>query len=112
MVQRNFKITWNVEAENLLRRRGNYTLEQIHKEFERDPKKEALLFDTVHHCFVTPVANHRYSVVWRMFPDRNEAEVSAVVPTRFVAGGDLQALKERVKSVVSLETDGRVTLDP
>jgi len=111
MAERNLKITWKAEAETLLRRRGNYTLARIHEEFERDPNKEAVAFDKVRNCFVTPVADHRYSVVWRLFPERNEAEVSAVVPTRFVDGGDTQALKERVKDVVLQETGGKLMLD-
>lgn len=104
-------VQWSPEAEDLLRRRGNYTLEQIHQEFERDPKREALSFDQDRRCYVTPVANHRYSVIWQMFPKQNIAKVAAVVPTRFVAGDNPQTLKARVQSVVSLETGGRVTLD-
>lgn len=111
MSQHAFKIKWNREAESLLRKRGNYTLERIHEEFERDPNKEAMVFDQVNHCFVTPVANRRYSVVWRWFPDRNEAEVSAVVPTRFVPEANIDSLKERVKSVVLMESGGRVNLE-
>ena len=112
MARDSLEIRWNKEAENLLRRRGNYTLEQIQQEFQRDPKREAMVFDMAHQRYVTPVAGHRYSVVWRLLPDQNVAEVSAVVPTRFAAGGNVQALKERVKRVVTMETQGRVTLEP
>jgi hypothetical protein len=111
MAHDNLTVRWRKEAEDLLRRRGNYTLEQIHEEFEKDPARDALSLDLARRCYVTPVANHRYSVIWQMLPGQNVAEVSAVVPTRFVAGGDPQALKAQVKRVVSLETGGRVNLD-
>ena len=111
MAELAFKVQWDEEAENLLRRRGNYMLEKIHEEFERDPQKEALEFDPDNNCFVTPVANRRYSVVWRMFREQKLAKVSAVVPTRFVRE-NIETLKNRVKSIVLQESGGRVKLTP
>lgn len=110
MATKDYKIIWKREADNLLRRRGNLMLEKIHAEFESNPHKEALKFDLANNAFVTPVANRRYSVVWKMMPDGNVVEVSAVVPTRFVPEANIETLKERVKSIVLLESDGRVTL--
>jgi len=109
MTEHAFKVEWDQEAENLLRRRGSYAFEKIQEEFERDPNKEAIAFDPINHYFVTPVANRRYSVVWRMLPDQNVAKVSAVVPTRFVPE-DAETLKERVKSIVLQESCGRIKL--
>jgi hypothetical protein len=111
MGEHRFKVVWDREAENLLRRRGNYTLERIHEEFDRDPTKEAMTVDPNSNLFVTPVANRRYSVVWRMLPDQQMARVSAVVPTRFVPE-DIGTLKQRVESIVLQESCGRVTLAP
>jgi hypothetical protein len=108
MTDRDFDITWNIEADNLLRRRGNYMRDLIRTEFERNPRKDALLFDR--NCYVTPVADDRYSVVWRFNPLRRIAEVSAVVPTHFGPGEDKRSLKERITSIVFQETGGKVNL--
>lgn len=105
-----FKFEWHKEADDLLRRRGSYTLEQIHSEFEDSPLKNAVELDPLNNFYVTPVASGRYSVVWQLIQDKNIAQVSAVVPTRFSGEANSQDLKESVKSVVSQEFGGRITL--
>ena len=106
-------VVWDKSADDLLRKSGNYALDQIHEEFELDPEKEAVRIDADLPFFLTPVARRRYSVIWR----RNDAagkpiyEVSAVVPVRFARVAEGMTLKERVKKAVSQESDGRVELD-
>ena len=112
MIDDRLIVEWAPEAESLLRRRGNFARQQIQQEFEKAPRQEALQFDPDRRCFVTPVANRRYSVVWREDPIQKRAIVSAVVPTQFSNTNGIWDLKRRVLDVVRIETNGRVTLDP
>jgi len=110
-------VEWQPQADDLLRKSGNYTLDQIHEEFDREfklnPDLEKLRVDPIADVYVTPVADRRYSVIWKLKggSDRKVAVVSAVVPVRFAGEAEGVSLKQRVKNAVLLESGGRLKLD-
>ncbi len=108
-----FEVTWDEEADDILRKSGNYTLEQIHNDFELDPLNRAVKVDPDLPYFVTPVLDRRYSVIWQLSEgaEKKIAKVSAVVPLRFAGVAEGLTLKQRVKTAVQRASNGRVALD-
>ena len=107
-----FEVKWDEQAKELLRKSGNYTLKQIQDEFAQNPENEAVQIELNQPYYVTPVANRRYSVIWRRDDvlDKPVARVSAVVPLKFARVADM-ALKQRVKNAVLKESEGLLKLD-
>ncbi len=97
-------VRWLPAARKLLGKRDRYTREAIERDFKQDPRREAIEFDQARHCWVTPVADNRYSVIWHMDPDGSVAIVEAVVPVHFV-GDDREQLKNQVNEVVRLAAE-------
>ena len=108
-----YEVRWDPQAEELLRRDGNFVLKAVQEEFKQDPNKGAYPIDDSQY-YLTPVANRRYSVIWKVnaIAGKPIAKVSAVVPLRFaqVAEGGM-TLKERVRTAVMRESGGQVQLD-
>jgi len=105
----NFQISWSDGAKLLLKKRDHYTRDAIQGEFMQNPEKDVVAVDADQRWFVTPVANHRYSVIWKRMPDQQHAVVEAVVPAQF-APNKAGRLMEQVMSVVEQESDGDVRL--
>ena len=103
---------WEEPARLMLDRRDRFTWPTIAAEFDRVSTQKSLLlsnsiaFDQDNQGYLTPVADHRYSVVWYM--DDDVPIVRAVVPTtRFRPGSDLKA---RVEAIVREASDNLITL--
>lgn len=104
---------WEEPARLMLDRRDRFTWPAIAAEFDRLSSQRASLlassipFDAGNHGYLTPVADHRYSVVWYLGAD-DKPIVRAVVPTtRFRAGSDLKA---RVDEIVREASNNLITL--
>jgi hypothetical protein len=104
--------SWEKPAELMLDRRDRFTRPKIAKEFEHFSEvKERLFsgsiaFDPDNDGYLTPVADHTYSVVWYLEDD--QPVVHAVVPTaRFRSGADL---KERLAEIVREASNNLITL--
>ncbi len=108
MAVKNFEISWSEGAQFLLRKRDHYTRDAIQCEFAEDPEKEVVSVDSGN-WFATPVANHRYSVIWKRMPDQRQAVVEAVVPAQF-APNKAGTLMQQVMKVVEQESNGDVKL--
>ena len=74
------RVIWEDDALRLLEGRDRYTRNAIREEFRRDPSKGAVEIDTEQHQFLTPVSDNRFTVVWRLDDQTQQAVVSAVVP--------------------------------
>lgn len=106
-MSKQFKIDWEPEAEELLRKRDRFTRQAIKDTFADDPYKGALPLDGG--AYATPVANNRYTVVWQAGADADSVHVKAVVPTQFQSEST-EKLKEQVREVVALESRGKLKL--
>lgn len=104
-----FKIEWTEKANLLLSRRGHQANDLIKMEFAEKADTNLVRVDEASNLFVTPVANSRYSVVWRKEPDRKLVE--AVVPAQFSPNKSGKLLKQ-VLSAVEHESNGYVILTP
>jgi hypothetical protein len=104
-------VDWSPEAKDLLQKRDRYTREVIEAEFKKNPQNEAIEFDKTEHYYVTPVANRRYTVIWKMDhrPGNRVAMVRAVVPTQF-DGTNMERIRNEVASVVRAESNGAIKL--
>jgi hypothetical protein len=71
-------VAWEDQALDLLDSKDRYTRSEIRNEFRRDPKKDAIEFDPVGRCYLTPVSDNRFSVVWQLIDQ--QALVRAIVP--------------------------------
>lgn len=105
---------WTPSAKQLLSQRDRFTQKAIVDDFGEsvkeasEPPSTSVEFDKDKRGFITPVMDDRYGVVWYQKDDT--AEVRAIVPTtRFHTGMD--NLKERVKKVVSRESEGLILLE-
>ena len=85
-------VIWEDDALKLLEGRDRYTLNAIREEFRRDPQKDAIEFDPAHNTFLTPVSDSRFSVVWRLNEEGQQAVVRAVVPPLRARREDLPLL--------------------
>ncbi len=105
------EVSWDPAAKVLLQKRDRYTREAIQVEFADNPIKDAIEFDMQQHYYVTPVANKRYTVVWKMSDGLNKktAKVHAVVPTQFL-GNDIDRIRNEVKFAVNKESKGTIKL--
>ena len=99
-------IYWANSAIKLLDTRDRYTRSSILEVFGRNPRIEALQYDT--DAFITPVSNRRYSVVWRLDKDRNCALVRAVIPWINLESEPPDTRKDRVERAIARETKSAV----
>ena len=102
-------ITWTKNAKRLMNLRDHYARDAIEVDFSKNHDREAVPVDTQHRYFVTPVANYRYSVIWKK--DQNDVVVEAVLPGEF-SPDDQGNLIDRVKKAVEHESNGYVTFIP
>lgn len=102
------KILWENDALKLLETRDRYTRSAILEEFGRAPERGAIRFDAADHGYLTPVANRRFSVVWRLDLEKNCALVRAVVPLTNFGGESTGELKARVERAIERESKGAV----
>ena len=101
------RVSWEPAAKDLLQKRDRYTREAIEEEFADNPTKGAIEFDVQEHYYATPVANKRYTVVWKM--SDKVANVRAVLPTQFL-GSDIERIRNEVKFAVNKESKGAIQL--
>lgn len=99
-------IEWSKNARRLMNLRDHYARDAIEIDFEKNPEKDAVAVDPQHRWFITPVADYRYSVIWRREPDRFVVE--AVLPGDF-SPDDQGNLVERVREAVKHESNGYIT---
>ena len=112
------KVIWEDKALGLLDGRDRYTRNAIREEFSRDPRKDAIEFDPEQRGFLTPVSDSRFSVIWRLDEQRQEALVRAVVPLTNIptAASELEKpdalnnLKEYVQRAVQKESKGTIAV--
>ena len=105
------KVIWEDEALKLLEARDRYTRNAIREGFSENPEKAAILFDRAQGGFLTPVSHARYSVVWYLDVDRQQAVVRAVVPlTNLTAVDDTDELKKYVQRAVQAESNGEIVV--
>jgi len=104
---------WEPTAKLMLDRRDRFIQPEIQAEFDRYSDEKPLLlsssivFDPDNEGYLTPVADHRYSVVWYFKDD--QPVVHAVVPTaRFTPGAE--GLKSRVEAIVRQASDNLIKL--
>ena len=104
-----FEIIWTSEAVTLLRKRDHYTRDAIMNEFQASLRDllRAIPVNPEKTRFVTSVANHKYSVIWKK--NNHDAIVEAVVATQFSPKQALHLTKQ-VQSVVQQESNGEYTL--
>jgi hypothetical protein len=108
----NLAVIWEDDALKLLEGRDRYTRNAIREEFRRDPEKGAIEFDPAHRGFFTPVSDGRFSVVWSLNEEHQQAVVRAVVPLTNIKIGTLDSpeamreLREYVQRVVQSESKG------
>jgi hypothetical protein len=90
----------------LLNLRDRLTRELIRQDFEAHPEqgRVAIAGD----LYATPVADNRYTVIWRRFGQL--ANVEAVVASQF-RDENPEALMERLRRVVDAESHGRLKLE-
>ena len=111
-------VIWEDKALNLLDGRDRYTRNAIREEFRRDPQKDAIEFDPDQRNFLTPVSDHRFSVVWRLDEQEQRAVVRAVVPLTNITldlhtlrkPEALDQLREYVRRVVMAESKGEIVV--
>jgi hypothetical protein len=111
-----FSVVWEDKALNLLDGRDRYTRNAIREQFRLDPMKSAIELDPAKRTFLTPVANSRFSVVWRLDERGEQALVIAVVPLTNVSVDTdkpmepqaLVKLKEYVQRAVAAESKGDI----
>lgn len=101
-------VKFSQPAELLMKSRDHYARDAIEKEFRANPLKEAIPVDADSRYFVTPVANHRYSVVWTDEPDC--VIVQAVVPAQF-SPYKKGKLLDQVQRAVEHESNGHFMFD-
>lgn len=102
-------IEWTKNAKKLMNLRDHYARTAIEADFEDHYQREAVPVDPQHRWFITPVANYRYSVIWRR--DQDKVLVEAVLPGDF-SPEDQGNLVDRVKNAVEYESNGYVTFKP
>ncbi len=102
-------IHWTDNANMLMNRRDHYARDAIKVDFAENVERDPVPVDEGQRLFVTPVANHRYSVVWRKEPDRFVVE--AVVPAQFSPAKSGKLLKQ-VQQAVEQESNGYIILTP
>jgi hypothetical protein len=95
-------------ATMLMKSRDHYARDAIEKEFRANPSKDAIRVDADGRYFVTPVANHRYSVVWTEEPEW--VVVQAVVPAQFSPHKSGKLL-DQVQRAVEHESNGHYKFD-
>ena len=103
------KVIWEDNALKLLMGRDRYTRQSIQEEFRRDPQRDAIEFDPEQRGFLTPVSNSRYSVVWYLDEQRQQAVVRAVAPLTNVSSQST-GLKEYVQRAVQAESKGEIVV--
>lgn len=111
-------VSWEDSAINMLDGRDRYTRNTIREEFRREPEKGAIEFDTAQHIVLTPVAENRFSVIWKLDPSVRRAVVLAVVALtniKIKAPGEytpdeLGRLKDYVQRAIKTESNGQVSL--
>lgn len=99
-------IEWLPEARELLARRDRFTQSAIKKDFAADPERDKVALDAEQGWYATPVADNRYTVIWRVLND-NAVQVKAVVASQF-RGETAAQLKEKLEETVKVETHGAV----
>jgi hypothetical protein len=98
------RILWENDALTLLEARDRYTRSAIRDEFSSDPRNGAIEVDPARHCYVTPVSNSRFSVVWRLEPTAGLAIVEAVVPLANVHSMSVADLQKSVTRARAAES--------
>jgi hypothetical protein len=103
-----YKYKWSPQAKELLGLRDRFTRAAIQKDFESHPEQDMVTLDAVEALYATPVADNRYTVIWKAMTD-NLAEVKAVVASqlRGESGADL---KTKLEKVVAVESNGQFKL--
>ena len=110
-------ISWEGPALKLLDRRDRYTRNAILEDFGRDPQHRAIELGP--DSFLTPVADERFSVLWRRVDGGQRVSVRAVVPltnVKFDAAAfkdkpdKLEELRAYVKRVVKSESKVEIDL--
>jgi hypothetical protein len=104
-------VAWDDLALDTLDSKDRYTRSEIRNEFRRNPKKDAIEFDPARRCYLTPVSDNRFSVVWQLIDQ--QALVRAIVPLNInlesVETGNPDAmvrLKEYVERAVKTASKG------
>lgn len=92
-------------ARELLARRDRFTRRTIVKDFAAKHVESNVLLDR--NLYVTPVADDRYAVIWRMLED-GLVEVKAVVASRLTKRGNAAELKSSLEKALEFETNGLV----
>ncbi|MBI4486084.1 MAG: hypothetical protein HY655_08750 [Acidobacteria bacterium] len=111
-------VIWEDDALKLLEGRDRYTRNAIREEFRRDPQKDAIEFDPAHNTFLTPVSDSRFSVVWRLNEEGQQAVVRAVVPLTNIPldvvelkkPEAMSRLKDYVLRAVKAESKGEIQI--
>ena len=98
------RVLWESDAIKLLDARDRFTRSSILDDFANAPERDAVAFDRAGKCFLTPVSNRRYTVVWREAD--GDRIVRAVVPVINAASGDENELKARVERAIERESRG------
>ena len=103
MPDEHYEVDWSPEAKELLGMRDRFTRVEIMNDFKQNPEKDAVALDPDQKWYATPVANNRYTVVWRQ--EARVARVKAVVASQ-LKGESAADLKEKLEKVVAFETKG------
>lgn len=93
-------------TEPLLVQSDRFTRAAIQRDFEADPDRGALAVEGG--LLATPVANERYTVIWRR--EGAGAQVKAVVASQ-LRNGSPQALRRKLESVLEAQSQGMITLE-
>lgn len=102
-----FSCEWSPEALELLAVRDRFTRSAIRKDFEAHPEQDMVTLDAASGLYATPVADNRYTVIWKTLADRR-AVVKAVVASQ-LQGETGADLKTKLEKVVAAESHGLVT---
>jgi hypothetical protein len=106
-----FTFDWSAASvKSCLSQRDRFTLHDMTKGFEKDPKCGAVLFDPARNLYATPVSNNRYLVLWHQEPGSNRIKPGFVV-TKSYWNETPEQLKEKIEKIMPMQSHGHYTLD-
>jgi hypothetical protein len=101
---------WN-SSESLANLRDRFIRAEVQNDFEAHPEQGSI--ELADGLVATPVADNRYTVIWRRIGEAakgRKAQVKAVVAAQYW-GEDAQALRRKLQRAVETQYQGRLTLE-
>lgn len=96
------------DNESLSNLRDRFIRAEVMGDFEAHRDADSIALDN--ELFATPVADNRYTVIWRRAPDAADSAVVMAVVAAQYGGEDPQALRRKLQRAVESQFEGRLTL--